>query len=84
MSHRKYHAQSGGVNGIETIVHENFEKKKRIIQPYILYIMITFKPVKRRGGKEGGGSCLSLSENNLTQLSFCNFFFHAKIMRPIC
>lgn len=79
MSHRKYHAQSGGggVNGIETIVHENFEKKK-IIQPYILYIMITFKPVNRRGAKEGGEVVYHYPRTILHSFLFVIFFFMQK------
>lgn len=47
---------------------------------YIFYMMIIFHPVKGGGEevKNGVGGCLSLSENNLTQLSFCNFFFMQK------
>ena len=49
----------------------------------ILFIPIA--PQKMKWQKGNGWWLLSLlSKNNLTQLSFCNFFFHAKIMRPIC
>lgn len=59
-----------GGKGIEPILHENSEN----ISLHSDYFL-------RKRGEEvnkGGGSCLSLSENNLTQLSFCNFFFMQK------